>query len=102
MDAREGPPDAPALKPGVRRRISATLRLAWCSIGIGRDHLSAGDRPECPPGLPVDRVLDKADAAVGKQGVDAAGMIATGRHRRVRWAAIVLILRGEVGVRRGR
>ena len=44
----------------------------------------------------VDRVLDKVNAAIGKEGVHTAGVIAAGVQRHVGWPAVVLIDRVPV------
>src|SRR5262249_54785745 len=65
---------------GVRRLISLPVisedRGSGRSVGVGRDDLAAGDGPQRPPGVAVDRALDEPDAAVGQQGVDPARVVA--------------------------
>ena len=84
--------------PNRSHRVEARL------VAVGADDLAAGDRAQGTPGRPVDGVLDEPDAAVAEQGVHPAGMVAPGRDRRVRGAALFsrwpTRSRSRLGVRR--
>ena len=72
------------------------IRGSWRrsrSIGVGRNHLAAGDRPQAPPDHAVDAALDELDGAVAQEDVDAAGMVAAGIDRREGRAAELFIER---------
>ena len=81
-------------------RATAEIMLAATSgsIRVGRDDLAATDGAQGSPGLPVDRVLDRLHAAVGEEGVDAAGMVAPRGDRGVGRAAVVLVLGAHVAI----
>src|SRR5262249_22805494 len=55
------------------------------------DHLASGDRAERVPDVTADGVLDVMDAAVGEEGIDAAGVVAAGLEGHVSRAAVVLV-----------
>src|SRR5262249_14527209 len=68
------------------------------SIGLCRNDLAAGDRPQGAPDHPVDRALDEPHAAIAQQGVDSAGVVAGGVDRGEGRPAVLLVLAVEVQV----
>src|SRR4051794_36309333 len=68
------------------------------SVGVGRDHLAASDRPQGTPGVAADGVLREADAAVGHGDVHAPWMPAPGVDGRERRPGQLLPTAVEVEV----
>src|SRR5262249_18409633 len=68
-----------AYSKGDAGSTSCPRRAARGSELVGRDDFAAADGAEVAPGDGADRALGVAHAAVGVQGVDAAGMVAAGR-----------------------
>src|SRR5271157_2914899 len=75
-----------------------SLSLDAASVGVGGNDFATADRPQGTPILPVDRVLDRVHAAVGKEGVDDARMVTPGGDGGVGWATVVLILGAHVAI----
>src|SRR5262249_22262091 len=67
-----------AMRPPMARRAR---RVRAGSIRIRADDFSSLDGAERPPDHTVDRGLGEPHAAVGEQGVHAAGVVAPGRER---------------------
>ncbi len=50
---------------------------------VSRNHLATGPGTDCPPNILSDRILDKADTAIGHQGIDPAGVPASSRKHSI-------------------
>ena len=68
--------DPPRRPESVLAEHPTGPRFAAVQYELGRDHLAAVARDQCPQHDRVDRVLDEADRAIDHQRVESAGLMA--------------------------
>ena len=90
-----------------RTTDAGTIRLSRIgrrtrSISVGRDDLAAANRSQgAARSAQLIEFLTESDAAIGEEGVDAAGMVAPGRDGGVGRPAVVLVFGAHVAVEAG-
>src|SRR6185312_9053633 len=84
----------------TKRFIDPDAMPRWRSKGVRADDLAVALRPDRPPDVPVNRVLDEPNAAVPEEDVDPARVVAvrfTERRGRARGGAAAIGPLGRIG-----